>query len=365
MIRRTDIHRPSIINGEEYEWVAFQYSGSSDLGAIMAMQEERARFQAHMAATGGKFSGHDHGGICHICGCGNIVYESIFYHAKTNSYIVTGQDCAEKLDLSFGDMNAFRKAISNALEARAGKKKAQAVLENAGLQQCWVLYETPYEQLPGREYQGAGDPGAAPGDPDGQPQTYKAVYSEEITIRDIVGKLVKYGSISEKATAYLRSLLERIDKRAEREAQQAAEKEAAAPCPTGRVRVTGTVLALKVVESSYGYHDTTHTKMLVKDNSGFKVWGSRFNNLERGAAVDMVATIEVSKDDPKFGFFSRPVEYKTKEQKKAESAERKREREALKKQEEELRAANPNYFNAYHPDWGKDMRPGKAREVSC
>lgn len=282
MTARTDVHRPSAIKPDEYEWVSFQYYGGSDLGAIMAMKAERERFNAHMAQTGGRFSQHDHGGICHICGCSNISYASVFYHRPSNSYIITGEDCAQKLEMSVGgDWSAFRRAIGNALEAIAGKRKAEQILKDKGLERCWAIYLG-----------------------DGDTALYVGGYEhfEENTVRDIVSKLVKYGSVSEKQEAFMRSLLAKIDNRPAIEAQRKAEAEAAAPCPSGRVVVKGEVIALRVQESSFG----TQTKILVKADEGFKVWGNRFDNVEKGARVEFKATLEPSNDDPKFGFFKRP-----------------------------------------------------------
>jgi hypothetical protein len=239
---RTDSHKPSTINPTEYEFVSFDYFGGSDLGAIMALQGQREIFRAHMATTGGKYAVHQNSGTCHICGA-NALYICRWYHAKNNEYIMTGEDCASKLDMSYGDMNYFRKAIGNALEAQAGKKKALATLEQAGIGRAWELYLNPVE---GRE---------------------------EGIIVSIITKLVKYGNISEKQVSFISTLLNRIDNRPALEAARKAEEEAAADCPTGRVKISGTVLAVKVVEGFRG----DVTKILVKSDTGFKVWGSRFS----------------------------------------------------------------------------------------
>jgi len=91
---------------------------------------------------------------------------------------------------------------------------------------------------------------------------------------------------------------------AQRAAEQ-AELDAAEPCPTGRVEITGEILATKLQESYYG--DTW--KMLVKDDRGFKVWGSIPSSLHasRGARVTFMAAVEPSRDDDKFGFYKRPT----------------------------------------------------------
>lgn len=282
---RHDVHRPGAINPADYDWVCFQYYGASDLGAILAMRVERERFAAHRAQTHGEFSKHEHGGICHICGQGNIVYANVFYHRPTNSYIVTGEDCAAKMDLAVnGNPDAFRKAISNALEAIAGKKKAKAILEAAGLLRCWDIYTA--ENRDGYAW-------------------------EEVTITDIVGKLIRYGSISEKQQNFLRNLLVKIDNRAEVEAKKKAEADAAAPCPSGRVWITGVILTTKEAPG-YTRWSGTVTKMLVRDDSGFKVYGTLPDNggwiIERGKTrIRFSADVTPSPDDPKFGFFKRPT----------------------------------------------------------
>ena len=91
---------------------------------------------------------------------------------------------------------------------------------------------------------------------------------------------------------------------AQRAAEQ-AELDAAEPCPTGRVEITGEILAIKLQEGYYG--DTW--KMLVKDDRGFKVWGSIPSSLHasRGVRVSFMAAVEPSADDDKFGFFKRPT----------------------------------------------------------
>jgi hypothetical protein len=278
-MKRTDIHRPSVINPDEYEFVAFEYIKVNGLGDAIALKAQRDIIAEHMRLTGGKYSGHEHGGNCMVCGNVNALYTVLFHHKATNVYVRTGQECADKMHLAYseGDFKAFRKRIESALEAKAGKAKAQAILSDAGLERCWTIYTA---------------------------EDRAAHKSEELTICDIVGKLVKYGSISDKATDYLKSLVHRVDNRVAVEAERAAQHEAAAPCPTGRVEISGTVLAVK---SSEGYAGRTETKILVQAEAGFKVWGTRTANFEKGDKVVFTATVTPSSDDPKFGFFKRPT----------------------------------------------------------
>ena len=279
---RTDIHRPSAIEPDEYEFVCFDYLGTADLGAVMALEGERATFRAHMAETGGRFSGHRHGGSCMVCGAWAI-YLCRFYHAKTNRYISTGSDCAEKMDMGEASrFRAFRQSIHDARDRAAGKAKAHALLEDANLSAAWTIYKQEHE------------PGAHWG-------------YEETTIADIVSKLVRYGSISEKQDAFLHTLLAKLKERPAREASRKAELAAAAPVPVtdARVDVDGVILTIKSVETQFGITD----KCLLKTSAGWKLWvtlPADIGTAARGDTIALSCRVEPSKDDPKFGFGKRP-----------------------------------------------------------
>ncbi len=176
--------------------------------------------------------------------------------------------------------SAFHAAILDARRAQAGKKKAQAILSDEGLTRCWEIFDT-------------------------HGGSYSESHWEEDTIGDIVHKLVKYGSISEKQTAFLRSLLTRIDTRIEREAKRKAERALADDCPTGKMVVTGVVVKTDLYENDYGVRDV----MTVKDDRGFLVWGTspRAFTIDKGDHVTFSATVTPSNGDAKFGFFKRPT----------------------------------------------------------
>jgi hypothetical protein len=282
---RTDIHRPSAINPADYTYVAIEYlNPEGDIRACHFLNHNREIIRQHMAETGGKWSNHQHGGNCHVCGA-HAIYTVGFYHAATNTYIRTGMDCAEKMDMADAEMFRTHRAITaevaNAREYARGVKKAQAVLAEAGLMDAWKFYAEPDSNV-------------------------RAAWKfEEATIADIVGKLVKYGSVSEKQLAFVKRLVDAIPARAEKEAAKAAEKAAAADCPTGHIEVDGVVLSIKEQETAFGYV----TKMLVQHATGWKVWGTVPSNLtiNKGDRVAFTATVERSADDSKFGFYSRPT----------------------------------------------------------
>lgn len=280
IMTRTDIHRPSAIVPDEYEYVGQEYIPVHGIGDCYALQAMRERIREHMARTGGSYSPHSHGGNCMVCGSVNAIYTVLFYHRPSNTYVRMGQDCATKCDMG-GDFknSAFRAAVDDARKAHAGKAKAQAILSDKGLSAAWDIFAAT--------------------------DTAQFKY-EEATIRNIVGKLVQYGSASEKQFEFIGKLLAQIPNRNAVAAQRQAEADAAAPCPSGRMVIEGTVLTVKVDDG--GYYGPT-TKILVKHDSGWKVWGTRPSgtNAERGDKVRFTATVKVSDKDPKFGYYSRPL----------------------------------------------------------
>lgn len=285
---RIDAHRPSAIIPADYEFVAFEYLRTDDIADAMFLRQQREMIRDHMTRTGGTYSGHDHGGNCGVCGSANAIYTAMFFHAPSTSYVRTGLDCAEKLECR--GIAAFRKTCTSALEARAGKRKAEAVLTHADLGAAWTMYNADHNAT--------------------QPR-------EESTVCDIVGKLVQYGSLSAAQLAFVRRLLDQIANRAEIEAKRAAETAAAAPVPVTDKRITirGTVASVRV--PNYDRGDFGPTKILVLHADGWKVWGSlpkELADIQRGAEIEFSAKVTVSDKDTKFGFFSRPTKARNLEQ---------------------------------------------------
>lgn len=222
------------------------------------------------------------GSTCDYCGTA-IMYVFVVRGACGTEFKV-GCDCVEKTDaghLVSAVKVAAKRMKAEAKEARefeTGKAKACAILTDAGLLAAWELWNAEYSE---------------------------AFKYEENTVRDIVGKLVKWGNVSEKSLNYVRVLLGKLAERPAIEAKKAAEVAAAASCPVGRVEIIGEVVSIKEHQGAFGYT----LKMLVKHATGFKVWGTIPSNLtiEKGAVVMFTATVEPSKDDRTFGFFTRPA----------------------------------------------------------
>lgn len=272
-MKRTDCHCPSQIIPEDYEFVCFEDIKLCGVEDCIYLNEQREILRKHMERTGGTYSGHEHGGNCMVCGSVNAIYTILFYHAKTNSYVRTGQDCAEKLSMCYGNFNLFKKNVNEYETFKAGKTKARLLLTEKGIETAYALWEQEWS---------------------------KDLQWEERTIRDIVEKLVRYGSISERQESFLRNLIQQI---ANREIPKIIEEKPRSVCPTGRTTIKGIVLGLKSVD---GWGGGTTTKVLVESETGFKVYGFRFDCVNKGDTVEFVATVEPSKNDQFFGFFKRP-----------------------------------------------------------
>ena len=124
--------------------------------------------------------------------------------------------------------------------------------------------------------------------------------------------------------------------KAQREEREAARR----PVLTGKQIITGQIISIKDHESHYGYSRQITTKMVVKDDRGFKVWGTMpqalidavydawFDSLDdperwrdfgpgvwrqwakdQGVRVTFTATVEPAEGDDSFdfGFFKRPT----------------------------------------------------------
>jgi hypothetical protein len=128
---RTDIPRPGAILPSEYGGVGFSYSPRT--GDVLADAQdalaERARIRAHMQRTGGRYSGHEHGGSCHVCGA-SAIYLVVFYHRATNTYIQTGMDCADNMTMSYdaAAYNLFCRNMQEVPQASASKAEAMNLL---------------------------------------------------------------------------------------------------------------------------------------------------------------------------------------------------------------------------------------------
>jgi hypothetical protein len=291
---RQDVHKPSVIIPEDYEYVALECVKIEHFGDCELARRERAVLNAHMARTGGTWSRHAHGGNCMVCGAW-MIYSVAFYHEPSNTYVRTGQICAEKLEWANPNaFKAYKTACKAALANRAGKAKAEQVLaENGVSETAWAIYESWDYDTDLGNYQ------------------LNKMYR---TIADIVAKQVRWGNISDKAMAYVKRLANDVDNWEAIQAKRDAAKALIPDVPEGRQEMTGFVVSTRVDEDEYS--DRTFYKMLVETDEGYKVWGSVPNSLFsavdyrldhlRGRRIKFRGTNTKSNDDRTFGFFKRP-----------------------------------------------------------
>jgi hypothetical protein len=313
MATRTDIHCPSKLQPQDYEFVTVLDIRPDDdpLAAVLMQAECHQVFQRFLQATGAKVSQHTHGGTCHICGT-NAVYMVAWHHVPSNEVILIGYDCTEKLFDGYGkelaDINgrvvALRKTAAQCRQNLAGKAKCQALLADEGLSRAWHLSTEAANDV----------------------NVWKDKNMLRVdalrTICDIVRTIVRKGYLSDRQANYLRKLVEQHDNSEAVQAARDAAEAAKADCPRGRDVVVGTVLSIKATYTAFGMVDN----MLVESDTGFRVFGTLPKSLatalehtiywdgagtakflEEKPRVQFTATITPSDTDPKFGFYTRPA----------------------------------------------------------
>lgn len=271
--RRTDVHRPSALITEDYEF-AYAYDAhpeDGDRGACVHIVNA-------LVNDGWRF-GQVHGGdTCDHCGA-RLRYVAVLKHLPTRTLIKVGEQCLDnRFELATPEFHRLRKAAALKRERTSLKAKRAAWLaEDADRQTALDFCEAKVSE---------GD------------------YGFEGMRFNFVHKVNRYGDTSDKFVA---AILRDKTRTEEREARLAAERADASPVVTGKgVRITGEIISMKLHENSYG----TREVMTVKDERGFKVWGTQPRSLyeaQVGDKVTFLATVEVSDRDESFGFFRRPT----------------------------------------------------------
>lgn len=307
MTRRTDLAAPTVIDPAAFVFAAGVYFGSNPgedfdalLGEWMAEKnvDGKAGWYSKKPVVLAAFPPlNDAGnfvrkGTCDHCGA-HFDWGSVYQHTS-GGHIVVGNVCADKtmdvpsrLEL---DVRRMKSRIAAQRETARNAAKAHAEAVAGGF--TWLYTST----------------------------------HENATLNDIARKCLAWGGITERQLALVRRIHDGTPaewevKKAAREAQRAADDAAALPVPvtSERVQVTGEVLTVKEQEAYNPFGGVqwgpipTVLKMLVKTDAGYKLWGSLPRDLGnvdgglKGKRIAFNAKIERSKDDAKFGFFSRPT----------------------------------------------------------
>lgn len=268
--RRTDAHRPSVMDPTEYEWVlSFAYPGpDGDPGYNMRQLGDlrvanRDRFTVNR-------------GGCDICGNGNYLEGAVFRHVPTGDMIQVGHICAAKVELFAGDAEGL---------AAAREERRRLSLTKRDRRNRWSMYRevlTPELR-----------------------RLFRVGRRHEI-VADIRGRFRRSPfrcAPTERQVALMTRLV------AEIENPKPAELHVPVPAENGeRITVEGTVVSIKVSEGMYG----TTVRMTVKVETPDGSWlvngtlPTAIDDATRGDIVRFSATIQHGRE-PHFAFFKRPT----------------------------------------------------------
>lgn len=277
--QRTDIHRPTEMDPENYEFVA-AFDNQSVPGWVLLGGD-------WALAISQKIHRDDHLGRgtfqCHHCGA-RVRYFAVLEYTPTGEYIVVGETCLDNRFslVSKREFDRLRKAAALDRKAQRIKTEARSFVDNlSGVAKVAFDRETDLVATFGL---------------DGYALS---------TITDIRRKVWNlYGNASERQVAFVERLIaEHIARNAAR-AEQAEEIKCAAPA--GRVTLEGVVVSRKWKDSDYG----GCFKITVKVTTPEGVWLAWMSEpaaieTERGDIIRVTATLSPS-DNEHFAFGKRP-----------------------------------------------------------
>lgn len=268
---RTDAHRASALIPADYSWVGYTDDGDDAFNLHLTdgpLFTDEGREWSNPSGVRNAI----HPGGCDACGQRGLRYRHYFRHDPTGDVIVLGDQCVNRMD--FDSAEAY---------AAARRVKGQREREE--------------QEAAANKWKAA------------NPEVAEAIetYAEDhYILADMAAKLSRYGSLSEKQSAFALRLAEETKERlAEKAEQEAAKRPIPEEIKGKRVELTGRVLTTKWQENAYG----GSLKMLLLEERGFKLWGTVPSALNAGKGDDVTFTAEVeaSEDDEAFGFFSRPT----------------------------------------------------------
>lgn len=225
--------------------------------------------------------------------CGRSIYWQFSIASSDGKHFIVGSSCVAKT----GDYGLISKV--NAADKAAKKKRAQEKKE-AGRRamirekaRAWLLDWSSVEK--------------------DDELSLSCILCEDIEKRpyrhrildDLAAKLWRWGSLSDNQAQLAYKIVEQL--------KNPPPEEVSVEVPEGRMLISGKVLSVKEQEDFRG---APVWKMLVRDDRGFKIWGTipsgiDWNTKVRGQTVEFRATVERSPKDPCFGFFKRPTNGKT------------------------------------------------------
>lgn len=293
--RRTDVHAPS---SPDFDPQAYNCYGVFDFTPEFDGYEVQARIELvnEMLAKGYRFGGSTTGGCGH-CGT-NIRYGALMARDDVMQMIWVGETCLDgRFELEKDEFQKLRKTASLNRERIARDARFELLCdENPDL--VYATYaQNIYDVV-------VDDRGARFGNVSGCSWALS-------TLIDIARKARQYGDPSPRQLALVSKLVAEIGVKADAYAATRAERTAtpAAPVPTGRVEITGTIIKVDTKENPYTRG--VRVVMTVEHADGWRVWGTMPAKLDqakadKGDTVRFTAAVEASPEDATFGFYGRP-----------------------------------------------------------
>lgn len=271
MSNRTDVHSPKNFRPQDYSFVDFYYIGNDEWGRA-ANSEYTAKYIRDNRHVG------PHGlGKCDHCGTW-YAYGAIFQHEPTGGWIAVGHDCAQGRFQCPDDFTFRRNYIAKVVAGQrmAGKKAAAVQALFDAHEDLAAAFEWGNEVTDLLNSDGMVEP-----DEDGygyqatpEGRTYRRLVGYNANVlTDMEEKLRRYGSLSDKQIAFALKLYTEGQKKLADAKRIVEEVAAMQPLEAGRREVEGEIVSVKT-EEGYHYHSPSVTKMLVKLDSGHKVYAT-------------------------------------------------------------------------------------------
>ncbi len=288
--RRTDVHSPSNLVTEDYDFLGCGDYGTADEPGYSPLREPYAQ---KLLSEGWRFASVDNdGGGCQHCGA-RLRYFAILLHTPSKTFLRVGEQCLDnRFALASTEFHKLRKAAKLNRERRVlAEVREEFARDNADVVDFLTRKITECEArfgfIPEPDY-----------------DTHLNLRFWEFYL-SLYARLTRTGLLTEAQVAALRKS---AVKDAEREAKRAEERKDAEPVPvtTEKVVVTGQVIKTDWQSNAYG----GRAVFTVKDDRGFVLWGtqpSALSEAEKGDRVTFTATVERSERDEFFGFFKRPT----------------------------------------------------------
>lgn len=267
---RVDVHKPSSINPGDYE-----YLGVDE--ARKALKE------------GQKLAGP--GGICHHCGK-EIVWRVHWRYLPTGDVVTFGYQCTEILGMSNDRISHEMVLLKRRAENE--RKEERAKMERQEREDHFRAAHPEVVKFLNNLDEG---------------ETF-------MFLVDMKNSMDRWGSLTDRQVESVKKCMTAREQYYAKKIEE-AKNEPTTDLVEGRRVIEGEVLSHKWTEDT-GYG--SQHKMLVKEDDGNKVWGTvpraindyLYHNDEnesrelKGMRVKFTGTVEQSKNDEHFGFFSRP-----------------------------------------------------------